>query len=175
MTRIASQLTFCSPDDIRRRAVVEQNEQQTVTRLFSLDESPVESARTLFYDGILSAEIISVKEIIPDCQTLAGSYNYIDLSAGGAPKITITDKPLVLDFSTAHSVENINKLLMDHIQALSAFPIFDIIAACCYYPALIVGGTAPLEIYRQTKLLLWEGSDLVNKQLTKQTHIRIIS
>ena len=49
--RVASQLTFCSPDEIMRRAVVEFDEQKTITRLFSLDENAVESAQTLFYDA----------------------------------------------------------------------------------------------------------------------------
>ena len=40
---------------------VEQNGENAITRIFSLDDGIVETANTLFFDGILSAEIISVK------------------------------------------------------------------------------------------------------------------
>lgn len=172
--RVASQLTFCSPDKILRREVVELDEQKTITRLFSLDGNAVESAQTLFYDGILSAEIISVKEQLSTLNKVVSGYNYIDLSLGIPTVIVASEKPLLLDFGT-HSPEKVNNILAELTQALSAFSMFEIIAACCYFPAMIVHGAASLEINRKTKLLLWEGSDLVNKRITKQTLIREIS
>ncbi|HET7734122.1 MAG TPA: hypothetical protein VFK73_09820 [Paludibacter sp.] len=174
MMRIASQLTFCSPDEIMRRAVVELDEQKIITRLFSLDGNAVESAQTLFYDGILSAEIISVKEQVSMLDNLASEYNYIDLSLGIPTEIVASEKPLLLDFGT-HSPEKINQIFAGLTQVISAFSIFEIIAACCYYPALVVGEGASLSANRKTKILLWEGSDLVNKRITKQTRIRGIS
>lgn len=172
--RVASQLIFCSPNEILRRTAVELNEQKTITRLFNLDENVVETAQTLFFDGILSAEIISVKEHVSYLGSLVPEYNYIDLSCGIPTEIVASEKPLLLDFGT-HSPERINQILAELTQALSAFSMFEIIAACCYYPALVVGKAASLSINRKTKLLLWEGSDLVNKRITKQTRIREIS
>lgn len=174
MMRVASQLIFCSPDDIRRRTVIELDAQQTVTHLFSLDESPVESAQTLFYDGILSAEIISVKENGAHSENLVAHYNYVDLSSGISTEISRTEKQLILDFGTS-SPEKINKHIAELTGILPAFSTFEIIAACCYFPALALGKTAALSTNRKATLLLWENTDLVNKKLTGQTRIRKIS
>ena len=174
MSRIASQLTFCSADEILRRTVVELDEQKIITRLFCLDENVVESAQTLFYDGILSAEIISVKEEVSAFNDLVSVYNYIDLSNGIPTEISVSKKPLLLDFGT-HSILKINQLLAGLIPVIADFSMFEIIAACCYFPALVLGRTASLNINRSTRLLLWEDSDLVNKKITKQTRIRQIS
>ncbi|NDP20995.1 MAG: hypothetical protein GZ091_07945 [Paludibacter sp.] len=62
MIRFASQLVFCSPQQILRRTVIEQNEKNTITRIFSLDESVAESAQTSFFNGIISSEFISLKQ-----------------------------------------------------------------------------------------------------------------
>ena len=58
MTRIGSQLTFCSPQQILRRMLVERDEQDKITGIKSLDEGLVETAQTLFFDGIISTEIV---------------------------------------------------------------------------------------------------------------------
>jgi hypothetical protein len=148
--RVASQLTFCSPGEILRRAVVEQDEQKIITRLFNLDENTVESAQTLFYDGIISAEIISVKEQASDLDKLILAYNYVDLSTGIPTEIKSCEKPLLLDFGT-HSIQKINQLLAGVTPALAPFSIFEIIAACCYFPALVVGKVASLDRNRKTQ------------------------
>jgi len=142
--------------------------------LFCLDENAVESAQTLFFDGIISTEIISVKEKVSDLYSLVSAYNYIDLSCGIPTEIVASEKPLFLDFGT-HSPEKINQILAALAPALTDYSMFEIIAACCYFPALAIGETSSLSVNRKTKLLLWEGSDLVNKRITKQTRIREIS
>jgi hypothetical protein len=172
--RVASQLTFCSPQKILRRTVVEQDEQSTITRLFSLDQQSVESANTLFYDGIISAEFISVKELATNVLQLVGEYNYIDVSSGIAKAISSMNKPLILDFGT-NSIEKINRQLPALAPALSGFSIFEIIAACCYFPAVVLGQKASLTVGRNTGLLLWEKTNLVDKRMIEQTQIRKIS
>jgi len=154
-----------------RRTVVELDGQNTVTRLFSLDDSPVESANTLFYDGIISAETISLKINCTDSQRLTADYLYVDVSEDLPEEIEISGKPLLLDFGT-NTVEIINKKLSLLFNVLQAFSLGEIIAACCYYPALATGKTADLQPGRQTKLILWEKADLVNKKLTQQTQIK---
>lgn len=173
MIRVASQLTFCSPNEILRRAVVEQDEQGIISRRFSLDENSVESANTLFYDGIISAGIISVKENAGNFSELVSDYNYIDLSGGGISVIPKNLKPLLIDFGT-NSVEKANLQLSDFAPALSGFTVFEIIAACCYFPALALGKTTSLSIGTKTELLLWEKADLIEKKMTEHTHIRKI-
>jgi len=41
--------------------VVERDEQNLITDFYCLDNNSVESAQTLFFDGIISTEIISLK------------------------------------------------------------------------------------------------------------------
>jgi len=47
MIRVVSQLIFCSPEKILRQTVVERNNHNFITRLFSLDDRTVESSQTL--------------------------------------------------------------------------------------------------------------------------------
>ncbi|MDR3652534.1 MAG: hypothetical protein P4L34_06145 [Paludibacter sp.] len=177
MIRIGSQLTFCSPQNIIKRTVVEQDEQNRVTSIFSLDDINVESEQTVFYDGILSAEIISIKQhtSTKDIESLVANYNYFDFSELIPDcKIAQTDKQLVLDFGT-NSFDKTNRILSQIIPSLSTFSIFEIIAACTYYPASILGIKPELTENRCTKLSLWENVDLINKCLTPGTKIRQIS
>lgn len=177
MTRISSQLTFCSPDRILRKTVVERDEQNVITRLFSLDDTLAESSQTLFFDGILSSEIVSLKQSIsPDqIEKLIKNYEYLDLSAE-FPTFEISDNKnrLLLDFGT-NSTTEINSKLARLVQVNSKILIFDLIASCVYYPALIIGLPAELALNRSTGLLLWENADLINKLVTVNTKIREVS
>jgi hypothetical protein len=176
MIRVASQLTFCSPERILKRTVVERNALNVITRIFSIDENPVESAQTLFFDGIISSEIVSLKQNIPDEKLvdLVQNYNYFDFSN----EIEIYDilpinKPLVLDFGT-NLLEEINFKITKLAAKFSNFPIFDLIAACVYFPQYLLGNQTELQLNRQTDLLLWENVDLPNKGLTPAVRIRKI-
>jgi hypothetical protein len=177
MIRVASQFTFCSPQQILSRTVVEQNEHNVITRLFSLDESAVESAQTLFFDGILSAEIISLKENIlqEELTKIIENYQYIDFSTENKLEIILpTNKSLLIDFGTILNNE-INAKIASHAFALQHFSIFEIIAACTYFPSIVLGLPASLTPTRCSQLLLWENVDLINKKVTKHTKIRKIN
>lgn len=174
MTRIGSQLTFCSPQQILRRMLVERDEQDKITGIKSLDEGLVETDQTLFFDGIISTGIVSLKQNKPteEIQELCKEYNYYDLSEEFPVfEISNNSKPLVCDFGT-NSLDLINLKLTQVAQANLAFPIFDLIASCVYYPVLLLGGEAELKLNRRSKLLLWENTDLVNKTLTIGTKVR---
>jgi hypothetical protein len=176
MIRVASQFTFCSPEKILRRMVVEIDELNALTRLVDLDTHNAEPANTLFYDGILSAGIISVKQNkLPDKNAqLLLNYNYIKVTDQLLNKnIKSGTKPLLFDFNT-DSVIEINRHLKHLTPALTEFSIFEIIAACTYYPALLLNKPAPLSGNSQTGLILWEEVDLVNKRITEHTRIRLI-
>ncbi len=175
MIRVASQLTFCSPEKILRRTVVERDNQNRITQLFSLDESPVESAQTLFFDGIISAEIVSLKQNIPSDKIpeIVKRYNYIDISGDVFQINLVSEMTLILDFGT-NSMEEINSKLAKLSIELSNIPVFDLIAACVYFPAVLIGKEAELRINRQTDLVLWENVNLPEKQLTLKSRIRII-
>ncbi len=174
MTRISSHFTFCSPLQILQRAVVEIDNQDYISQIFCLDNTNAESYQTLFFNGILSAGIISIKQnILPaNYEKLFLDYNYFYISDDiSIDEIKPTDKPLVLDFGT-DSTDKINHLLSGLAPALNSFSIFEIIAACSFYPAIILGQMAELKENRQTKLLLWENVDLINKSLIPSSSIR---
>jgi len=64
MKRVGSQLIYCSPDKLLRSSVVEQDENGYVIQFFDLQREQSETAQTLFFDGIISAEIISLKQYL---------------------------------------------------------------------------------------------------------------
>jgi hypothetical protein len=175
--RVASQLTFCSPQQILRRTVVEQDDRKVVTAVFSLDDCAVESAHTLFYDGIISAGIVSVKQRVPKLgiNKLISDYQYIDLTETiPTEKIHRTDKPLLLDFGT-DVINEINPKLSLLASLLEMVSAFEIIAACTYYPAVVCGTNSILAENIITDLLLWENIDLINNSISNKTKIRRIS
>lgn len=172
--RFASHYVFCSPSLILNRTVVEQDDNNIVTRIFSLNDGNVESARTLFFDGILSNGIASLKLNLPliDFTQIADNYNYIDISAiHPDQKIIPTNKPLLLDFGS-ENCEVVNLHLSQLAPALIDFSVFDIIAACTYYPSLFLNLPTTLQVNHSSKIQLWEGIDLVNKKITPLTRIR---
>lgn len=177
MTRFASQLIFCSPHQILSRTVVEQDERQIVTDLFSLDDRMAESSHTQFFDGILSAEIISLKQNVSqrDLIVLVKEYQYIDFSEHILKREIIPEggKILLVDFGT-DSTGFINEFIPRMAQVLSGFSVFDLIAACTYYPAKILGKPAGLSLNLHTQLLLWQQVDFANKRITEATRIKML-
>ena len=177
MIRIGTQLTFCTPEKILRRTAVELDEQNVITHLYNLDDGNVEPSQTLFFDGILSAGIVSVKQHagMEETSHLLQDYQYLDVF-GQIPSTVIkqTGKPLILDFG-AKLPNEINVLIPFLASALPEFSIFDIIAACTYYPSLILGWAAGLTENTRSKLILWENVDLIEKKLTFNTFIREIN
>jgi len=174
MIRVGSQLTFCSPERILRRSVVELDEQNVITGIFSLDDGNVETAQTLFYDGIVSPGIVSLKQAMP-IERISGQlkdYEYYDLCVIPSEIVLLkTDKPLILDFGT-NSTDRINTLLPYLTEALKAFSIFEIIAACTYFPSLLTDQSAGLIVNGSSGILLWENVDLIEKKLLANTQVR---
>jgi len=175
--RVGSQLTFCSPDKILHRTAVEQDENNIITGFFSLDNEPAEPENTLFFDGIVSSGLVSLKQSISEGNNskALNEYQYFDFSEN-IPlfNIRLNGKPLILDFGT-NLPDKFNSLLPDLYRLLSGLSIFDIIAACSYNPSVISGYTAGLTEGFQTGLILWENTDLVHKKLTDTTKIREMS
>ena len=177
MIRVGSQLVFCSPGSVYRRMVVELNELNIIEGIFSLDEGNVETANTLFYDGILSSGIVSLKQNVPaeKVPNLINGYQYFDISdTHFSLDIKLTDKPLILDFGTART-DKINALLPCLSQLLPYLSVFEIIAASTFYPSLLAGQTPGLKEKQYTDLILWENVNLTEKKLTSNTRIREIN
>ena len=175
ISRVSSHLLFCEPDRILRQSVVERNENQVVTAIFSLTDSRTEAANTSFYDGIISRGIVSLKLNMTEDRLaqIRIENNDVDFSLKN-PIIDLTiNKQLLIDFGTEDLTE-INGFFRKVNDLFSTFPIFDFIAACVYYPALLVGQNGLLELNKSTELILWEQVDLVNKHLKINTGIRKI-
>lgn len=173
MNRVGSQLTFCSPRRILRQTVVERDEHNVITRFFNLDDATVESEHTLFYDGIISAEISSLKQnlTVEKIQKLVTNYSYFDLSEDFSSfEIPDSEKPLLLDFGTT-STEKINPKLFKLARLNPNLSVFDLIASCVFYPALLLGKSELTE-NTQHDLLLWVNINLVNKNLTTNSKLR---
>ena len=177
MIRVGSQLMFCSPEKILRRTAVEVDEQNVIRSIYSLDDGNVETAQTFFFDGILSREIVSLKQHIrkEDTYSLLQNYQYLDVSENiSISEILPTSKPLIIDFGTMLPNE-INKLIPLLASVFTELSIFDIIAACTYYPNIILGRTAELTENSIAKIVLWENTDLIEKKLTFNTSVRGIN
>lgn len=154
--------------------VVQRDEQNLITDFYCLDDNSVESAQTLFFDGIISAEIISLKLNCDsrDIAKLRDKYCYYDFSEQVfAFEYDNNDKPLLLDFGT-NSIAEINLKLANLAQINSTISIVDLIASCVYYPALVLEQEPNLKKGRRTGLLLWEKIDLINKTLTPDSGVR---
>ena len=177
MIRVGSQLTFCSPEKILRRTALELDEQNAIISIYSLDDGTVETSQTLFFDGILSKGIVSLKQHISreDTFSLLQNYQYLDLSENVPLSAIIqTAKPLIIDFGTKLPNE-INNLIPLLASVFTEFSIFDIIAACTYYPSIILGRIAELTENSIAQIVLWENVDLIEKRLTINTSIRSIN
>ena len=141
MSAIGSQLTFCSPEKILQHVAVERNENGIVTEIYDLAYSSVETAQTLFFDGIISSEIVSLKQniSISKISEIGKQYCYLDFSN----EIFIStkkpvNKPLIIDFGTSDLAE-INIRIAQLTNFFTETSIFDIIAGCVYFPALVLG------------------------------------
>ena len=174
ISRVSSHLLFCEPDKILRQMIVERDENMTVTAIFSLLDSMVESAQTFFYDGVISSRIVSLKQklIKEQFTEIREKYNYVDFSEKGSIVDFTDEKPLIIDFGTENT-EEVN-LILQKISALPDLSLFEFIAACVYYPALILGRIAVPELNRKAELILWEHTDMINMQIKPDTRIRNI-
>jgi hypothetical protein len=174
MKRVASHFVVLAPEDIRRNAVMELDDNSVLTQVFGLNDAHVEASYTQFFDGIISAPVVSMSS---HCEAdkileLTANYHFIDFSKEIPTKEIIPNgKPLIIDFGTENPLQ-INALLPKLPIVLSAFSVFEIISACVFYPALLLTETSPLEIGVRTSLIIWQNADLVNKTFTEKTNIR---
>ena len=175
MKRFCSRIIYCAPEKILKQAVVEQNDAGIISDLFLINSRHSESSQTLLVDGVISAEPLSLKQhLAPEkFRAIQNTYNYIDLSAGFLSTDFLPEKKLLLDFGT-NSIKEINELLKFSFPLLAQFflrldkPLFDILAACVYYPRLELSQPAELQQGVEVNLVQWKGFDLVNNRLTEK-------
>lgn len=172
MKRLSSQLIFCSPEQVLRNTVVEINNDGVVSRLIDLQHQQTETAHTLFFDGLISAGIVSLKSEISDCEinAIKNDYNYIDLSANTNTSFT-SNKPLIIDFGTK-DYHLINKILSENYSLFQSINMYKIISGCTYYPLALLNKREQIRILDQPQLILWQNLDFTNKHLLAQTRIK---
>ena len=90
MNRVLSQYICVNSTDIRTRTVVEFDTDDTIIALFPLDRENVESANTLFFDGVISGEF-SEKDIVP-----VSSANIFEFIGMHTKPIVVTEKNQLL-------------------------------------------------------------------------------
>ena len=176
MKRVSSQLVFCDGNSLLRSTVVEQNDDNVITDIIDLLNQPSETAHTMFYDGVIAGEIVSLKECLSDDQLveITKGMVYLDLSKWNNSSFVFErDSDLVVDFGT-NNIDEINKMLKENFDTLSAITVFELINACTYFPQRLLGLSKHIAISNQTDLVLWEGVNLMSRALTPQTTVRLL-
>jgi hypothetical protein len=176
MKRIGSQLIFCAPDVVLRNNIVELNNDNKVLNLIDLSVRHTETYGTLFYDGIISAGIYSLKKrnINFNSSELTNNYLYIDLTKLDKNiELSVSSKKLILDAGTDDPTL-FSKALNDCYNFLKSTSIFDIIAGATFYPAEFAGESNEISTNGSTKAILWQNCDLILKQITASTTIRTL-
>ena len=130
ISRVSSHFLFCEPDKILRQQVVERDECQIITAIFSMADKIVEAAQTSFFDGVISSGIVSLKLNVAKEQLteIRNNFNYVDVSSKDSIIDLTINKQLVIDFGTENPDE-INRIL-SKISGLSDLSLFEFIAAC---------------------------------------------
>lgn len=176
MKRVSSQLVFCDGNRCLRSTVVEQNDDNVITDIIDLSTRQSETAHTVFYDGVISGEIISLKQYLSNDQLLEITKGivYLDLSEiNKTPFVFDKSSGFIVDFGT-NNFSEINKLLKENFDVLSVITVFELINACSYLPQRLLGLSKNIAISNQTDLVLWQGVNLVSRALTPQTTVRLL-
>ena len=176
MKRFSSQLIFCSPDKILKNTLIEQDDKNKNTNFIQLDQSLYEPAQTLFFDGIISTVILSLKESLgkENINQFINNFQYLDLSEKLiSEQIKPSDKPLLIDFGTKN-IETANSKLKKVSTFLYGFSTLEIIAACTYLPNKIVGDYSTPDLNNVCSFILWENIDFRSMRISKKTHIRYL-
>jgi len=172
MKRVAAQLIHSSADKILRNHVIEVDNNGVITNIINLNSQQSETARTLFYNGIISSAVISLKLHLSDSEikNLTAGYRYYDLSIESNTVSTEGNGYLLLDFGTEDLTE-INKLLKSKQKLISGLNIHLLIDACCYLPHIFINSSSQISIGEATKLYLWEGIDLSTGSIISEIRI----
>lgn len=166
MRRVSSQLIFCSSSKVLRNCVLEQDENAVLSQIIDLKTQQSETHHTLFYDGIITNGIVSLKEELSDIELnkVKSDYNYFDFSEPIYFELD-TKKPLLIDFGTP-DIAIINQLINIHYKLFVDFDIFEFLTACCILPLQILNRPELIELNHKPNLIIWKGLNLIDKQIT---------
>lgn len=172
MKRVAAQLIYCSPELILRHHAIELDDAGIIKNIFDLKSMPFETANTLFYNGIISTEIISAKHYLNETGLikLMADRHYIDFSNHKSVLPLDANYNGIIDFGSNNSGE-INRLLKINYNFFSELRIDQFINACCYLPQQLFKPASDLQISNKVRLLLWEGINLTTLQISPEIRI----
>ena len=152
--------------------MIELNDQGLITNIIDLQAQQVETANTLFFNGIISSEIVSMKQHLSDIEikNSFAYHHYIDLSDQKTipPSDNVNDQ--IIDFGSDNIIE-INKLLKDHLNYISRLKMDQFINACCYQPQQLLKSSSQIRISNKVQLFLWEGVNLATLQINPEIRI----
>jgi hypothetical protein len=158
MKRVAAHHIFCSPEHILKLSVIEQDNNDIITRIFSLNDNTAEPAHTIFYDGVITIPPVSLSEA--NCITDKKINDFTLLNAEkirSGEKILNNEKPLLIDFGTS-DINKINEYLILLADRLIEFDVFEIINACTFRPANILGRTKTITEGIHSNLVNWKST-----------------
>ncbi|MBN2766321.1 MAG: hypothetical protein JXR27_08110 [Paludibacteraceae bacterium] len=166
-------LLMTAPDSLLRRTVLELTNDFVFNRLIAIDSINAEPACTFFFDGIISNNIISLKEKGYNTNNIPEKYIYLNIASDSLPNISSQNKLLIIDAETEDPV-TFSQHLQKHFSTLSVFSIPQIIAAACYYPAELCNLANRIENGNTVKPLLWSDTHLPSQQITAHTKVNFV-
>ena len=173
MRRISSPFLLISPTSILQNHVVELNSEGVVSQLIDIEKQIAEPAQTLYYNGIISAEIVSLQNHFTpqEINELSLTYNYINISNLSTDScVKLNENPLVIDFET-NNLNEISQIINNRKNVFSKLNVFQLISACTYYPIQILDLQKQIRVTNCPELVLWSGIDLINKRINDRIHL----
>ncbi|MDD3078678.1 MAG: hypothetical protein PHH37_06205 [Paludibacter sp.] len=172
MSRVSSQLIFCGNDNILKNTVIERNAAGKIERLIPLEVQQHETARTIFYNGIISSNPFSISEHL-DSETFFNLKKNVNYFTPDEIPAYNPQKKLIIDLKGTdqkHISAFFNQLIAEIPQLSSE----QIINAACYYPAFICQSDNVIIENNDPVLVLWLGFDLRSGKMISPVSFTII-
>jgi len=173
MRRLSSSFLLISPTNIVQNHVIELNSEGVVSQLIDIEKQIAEPAQTLYYNGIISAEIVSLRNHFTpkEIKELSLTYNYVKISNLSTDScIELNENLLVIDFET-NNLNEISHIINNRKDVFSKLNVFQLISACTYYPIQILDLQKQIRVSNRPELVLWNGIDLINKRINDRIHL----
>jgi|GEM_PF-4847375 len=175
MKRIGSHWVYSAPGVNYRNSAVEISVDNKLIRVIDLTQEIAEPCRTLFYNGIISASILSVSQQIKKKFISTEQFNYIDLKYNHelSPERLNPDLPFIFDFGTENPDE-INKMMPELFRFSGILTLSRIVEGCVYNPRGFLGALHDGIFSGCSDLILWENNYLADNKMSEKCCIRKI-
>lgn len=161
----SSQLIITEKAEVLRNSLASFNTQNNVFEYRNIMQHAHEAAQTIFYDGIISPPVFSMK--LRGYSTSKMSCEYITLYELNTQK-SLPTIPFIFDFET-ENIQEINKILADNFVLFQSVSVLDFIISCCVLPVQVA------EVSEEfNHRFLWKDADLVHKKITANLQVAVI-